>query len=271
MKKSIILIIFACCLLLSGCSAQSFESGDYHFKVRFPKELTVFVPGQTKADDPALKEYGLDTDTLTAFKEQQGGVFYAVGKQDEVYREVLVNVQETDYSKSLWQLQSTDIAAIDELLDEMIETFNTGGVEALQKGQFAQGKAYCVFLNLNSGQNTAGQIDSIYMCTIYNGLQYAVLYQANAPLTDDMQKEAQAIFDSFFITQTLANPNEEPKDTTTIRAVLIVIILLIFITVIVLITRSIHSQRKKTNEQQQYTPQFKDTLSSTSRKKDRKS
>lgn len=267
MKNRLLCIALLCCfLLLTACGSVQYESKDYHFTLHFPEEMSVFLPGQTVQDATATDKYGVDADALAAFG-QQGGVFYAVGEDNGVFREVTVLVQESTYTEELWQLKKEDTAAVEEFTDEIIESFNAGGVEVKQKGKFTQGKAYCVYVNVCNNDNS--EIDSIYLATVYNGLQYSILYQCNQPLTDALYEEAHGIFDTFYIHETLTPPDEEPRDTTKIQAVLVILLLLIVAAVIYLPIRIWGDRRHKQAETGTYVPQFEDTLKNTS-KKDRK-
>jgi hypothetical protein len=266
-KKLLTVFVALSLALLCACGTTRFESNDYHFTLRFPKEMTVFSPGDVAQNDPALEQFNITLEDLENFSKG-GGVFYAVQQTDDVYREVTVNVNQTTLSQEIKQLKKEDTKAVEDYTDKIIETFNTGGAQVKQKGKFTQGKAYCVFVNIQS-QNAKG-IDAIYMATIYNGLQYAILYQANTTITPEMEKQAHNLFDSFFINQTI-DPDGEPKDNTTKKAVLTLTLLLICVVGAVAVVRiSITNRRlkEKQKEQQPYTPQF-DLI--TNDKKDRKS
>ena len=254
--------------VLTACAAP-YESTDYHFTMQFPADMAVLVPGVTPADDPALAEYDISYDALTAFKESEGGVFYAVGKRNGVYREVLVNVQQTTYSQTVWQLKehSPDVA---EFQQELIDGFAEEGVQVVQKGQFPQGRAYGVYLNISSAGN--GQIDTVYFCTIYNGLQYTIFYQASAPMDDALIQESQDLFDTFLINKTLPDPNAEVRDTTTLQAVLVVGLILIAAALVALPLRAAAKRKRARNEERPYVPQFEDDLRTRAdhnKKKDR--
>ncbi len=266
-KKRLAFALLALVLLV-GCGSQKAESGDYHFTLRFPAAFTVFAKGAA-ADSSALTAFGLTEEDLTAFQTEENGVFYAVARDDDLTREVVVNVYQNDYAASLWRLREADADSINELTQDAIDDFAAAGVQALQKGQFAQGDAMFVFLNLRSGANTEpGVADTVYCTTVVNGLQYTILYQLNGPLTDRYQKEAQSIFDSFYLTETLQNPNEEPKDTAPANAMLVVVLLAALIFSGVLIARGVASARRRAGEEQPYRPQFEDDLK-TEKKKDK--
>jgi hypothetical protein len=268
MKKRLITgLVALSLLLLCACNGVRFESNDYHFNIRFPKEMTVFEPGKTEGNNPHLKEFDITLEDLDAFSKN-GGIFYAVQQKDDAFREVTVNVAQTVLSEEIWQLNKDDTKAVEEFTDKIIETFNTGGAEVLQKGKFTQGKAYCVYVNIKSG--AADGIDAIYMATIYNGLQYAILYQANTLITEEMTDQAHDLFDTFFITETLSPETEEPKDTTTQKAVLTLILMITLVISVVAIIRIFGTNRRlkeKEKEEQPYIPQF-DII--TDNKKDKK-
>ncbi len=267
MKKRLLFFLAFTLLFLCGCS-ETFESSDYHFTMKFPDDMKVFSPALTRADDPLLKEFDMDYDKLTSFGEE-GGVFYAVGEEDGVKKEITVSVQESTYTQEIWELNKKDTDLVTQFQDELIETFNVSGITVKQKGQFQQGKAYCVYLNIISGNYQ--QFDTVYMATIYNGLQYSILYCASQPMTQDDIDECHDMFDTFYISETLQNPNEEAKDQTTTKAVLVVILILIVVFLVIMILRMFaHKKRQEEAEKDPYVPQFTDTLAGGKRKEKRK-
>lgn len=267
MKK--MLLLFTVVLLLLGCAcSQKVESTDHTFTVKFPEYMTVFSPTATKKDDPRLSEHQLDYETLTSFGAE-GGVFYVIGEEDGVSKEITVNVQESSYTQELWELKKADTTTVTAFQDELIETFNVSGITVKQKGQFSQGRAYCVYLNIISGNVTS--FDTVYMATVYNGKQYSILYQASKPLTQDDIDECHGIFDTFYITKTLPNPALETKDPTTVKAVLVVILLLIALFVVVMVLRIFaHRRKQKEDEKDPYVPQFADAFATNKKSKEKR-
>ena len=267
MKKIVLLSMVVLLLLGCGC-AQKFESVDHTFTIKFPEYMTVFSPTATKKDDPNLEKHQLDYETLTAFGAE-GGVFYVVGEQNGVSKEITVNVQESSYTQELWELKKADTDLVAAFQDELIETFNVGGITVKQKGQFTQGRAYCVYLNIVSGN--AFSYDTVYMATVYNGKQYSILYQCSAAMTGEDIDECHDMFDTFYITETLQNPAVETKDPTTVKAVLVVILLAIAILSVVMVLRMLsHRKKQKEEEKDPYVPQFADAFDTKKQSKEKR-
>ena len=257
MKKWILLVIIGSLLITCGC-AQKWESTNHQFTIKFPKEMAVFSSAAIQKDDPNLETYGVTLEDLTAFAAE-GGVFYGVSKENGVTEEVTVSVQESSYTQELWELKKTDTATVSAFQDELIESFNTGGITVKQKGEFSQGRAYCVYLNIISGN--VSSFDTVYMATIYNGKQYSVLYKASQALTQDDIDKCHDMFDTFYITKTLPNPAQETKDTTTVKAILVVVLILIVILTAVMVLRMLsHRKKQKEEEKDPYVPQFADAF-----------
>ena len=267
MKKLILLLVLCALALGCGC-AQKVESADHTFNLKFPEYMTVFSPTATKKDDPRLSEHQLDYETLTSFGAE-GGVFYAVGEQNGVSKEITVNVQESSYTQELWELKKADTDLVTAFQDELIETFNVSGITVKQKGQFTQGRAYCVYLNIISGN--VASFDTVYMATVYNGKQYSILYQASAALTQDDIDECHDIFDTFYITKTLPNPANETKDPTKVKAFLVVVLLLIAVLGVVMVLRIFaHRKKQKEKEKDPYVPQFADAFDTNKKSKEKR-
>ena len=270
MKKNVLCLLLLLSLLfsLSGCNVE-YQSADHHFTVKFPESVHVFNPFTVQKDDPALATYGIAYDDLTAFG-QEGGVYFGVSQEDNGTRkEITVSVQESTYTQSLWELKKSDTQTVTEFQDELIENFNVSGITVKQKGKFQQGKAYCVYLNIVSGDFE--NYDTVYMATVYNGKQYSILYSSNQPLTGDDIDQCHGIFDTFYITETLDNPNLETKDQTTTKAVLILVLILIGAAFIALLV-FLFTQKRKHREQETepYTPQFTDSLSTPKKSKEKR-
>lgn len=265
MKK--LLLLSMVCLLLFGCAcSQKMESVDHTFTIKFPQYMQVFSPTATKKDDPRLAQNNMDYDALTAFGAE-GGVFYAKGEKDGIAKEITVSVQQSDYTTEIWELKKADTDLVSTFQDELIETFNTSGITVKQKGQFSQGRAYCVYLNIISGE--VASYDTVYMATIYNGKQYSVLYQASDPLTQEEIDECHGIFDTFYITKTLPNPAVEAKDPTTVKAFLVVILIAIAILTVVMVLRMLaHRKKQQEEEKDPYIPQFADAFATQKKNKE---
>lgn len=266
--KKLLLLLTVCTIALGCACAQKLESTDHFFTIKFPEYMTVFSPTATKKDDPALAQNGIDYETLTAFG-QEGGVFYVVGEQNGVSKEITVNVQESSYTQELWELKKADTDLVSTFQDELIETFNVSGITVKQKGQFTQGRAYCVYLNIISGN--VSSFDTVYMATIYNGKQYSILYQSTAALTGEDIDECHDMFDTFYITKTLPNPAVETKDPTKVKAFLVVILIAIAILTVVMVLRMFaHRKKQKEEEKDPYVPQFADAFDTKKQPKEKR-
>ena len=140
MKKLLLFFLAFTLLFLCGCS-ETFESSDYHFTMKFPDSMKVFSPSLTREDDPLLEEFDMDYDELTSFGEE-GGVFYAVGEEDGVKKEITVSVQESSYTTEIWELKKNDTDLVTQFQDELIETFNVSGITVKQKDSFNRARPY---------------------------------------------------------------------------------------------------------------------------------
>ncbi len=269
MKKLLLCLALVLMLLLCGCSTR-YENAAHTFSIKFPDSMQVFDASATGKDDPLLETYNVPYDKLQSFAADGGIYFAKTLEENGVTKEVSVSVQQSDYTKSLWELTGADESLVIEYQNELIESFQSNGITVKQKGKFQQGKAYCVYLNIISGNFDS--YDTVYMSTVYNGKQYSVLYQSAKPLTDKDVDQCHDIFDSFHVTETVANPLEEPKDNTVAKAVLVVIFILAIVLSIVFTIR-MFSHKKHLEEEEKndtYVPQFADTFSSTKKSKEKR-
>ncbi len=266
MKKLLLPLLIIVALLLTACGTEIYESNDAYFSIKFPKTMTVLSAGQTVSDLQLLADFDLTAEDMEGFFAD-GGIYYALEKDDTVKNELTISTTENDLASLWWSLPGGDMQKVNELQEEIIDGFTSGGITVLQKGDFRQGRVHCVFVTLSTG--AVDGTDAIYMATIANGLQYSVLYQSSAPITPQKEEEIQSIMDTFYVNEGVANPNEEQRDTTVLQAVLILIMILIAIALVVLVVRVIMVHRKKDDSRQIYIPQFEDTINAS--KKGRKS
>lgn len=253
-----------------------YEYADQHLKISFPDDMTVLTSAQS-ADDELLSQYALTREDLTSTFEN-GCVYYGMGTDGTVQRRVTVTVEESDYSKEIWQLKESEPETVQQFTDDIIEFFNTSGQQlnaagengyhVLNKGAFSQGGAYCVFVDV--APYGSEEYDSIYMATIINGKWYGVLYNTSQPITEQTEQEAHEIFNSFYITKTLSPNSGSSKNSSGTTALLVVLMAAIFITVTVLVVRIFVPARPKEDEGP-YVAQFEDTLelNRTKNKKDK--
>ena len=275
MKKSLLLLwIVLLAILLAGCNMTQYQNDTHHVKFSLPDDMTVYKPGDT-VDEALLRQYDLTKGDLTSLFSG-GCLYYAVGTKEDVQRKITLTVQESDYAKEIWQLKEGDTETINTFTDDIIEFFNTSGeqmgaessgYQVINKGSFAQKDAYCVFVDLAPYGSNA--YDSIYMATIYNGKWYAVLYNASKPITEDFEKEAHNVFDSFFITETLQPDGAPPKSKSGTQALLVVLLVAIVVALCFTIFRFLVPKREPVPEEE-YVSQFEDVteLYQTKRKKD---
>ena len=102
------LCIFAAAVLmfaLSSCGKVGYEDPESYFKISFPKDMKVFVMSDFSADDPALSEYDINPEEMTAFKQSEGGVFYA---KDRLGRSCSVAINGSDTTIDIWELKKSD-------------------------------------------------------------------------------------------------------------------------------------------------------------------
>ena len=82
MKRFLCLLTAAVMLLcLSSCGMTQYEDAESYFKISFPESMRVFEMANLSTDDPALSEYNIDPDVLTAFKNEDGGVLLCQGRK----------------------------------------------------------------------------------------------------------------------------------------------------------------------------------------------
>lgn len=266
MKRLIPLVLTLLLLTLVACGDVQYVSNDYHFQINFPEDMAVFSPIETKQDDPRLKEYGVNYEDLKSFGTEDG-LFYAVGQSDGVREEITVTVTETDFAQELWHLQEGDTTSINEFEALITESFTSSDYMVLSKGILQQKDACCIFLNVATG--AVDGVDLIYMATVYNGLHYAVTYQTSVATSPDDRQEIYKIFETFYMTEKVANPNEEPKDDTVAKAILAIVLILIVAALVVLVIRLLLVRKpKQTADSEEYTPLFQDSL--TKKTKDKK-
>lgn len=265
MKKIFLIFLAASLLLLCGCGVK-YENAAHQFSITFPETMTVLVPAQTKADDPVLKTFDISY-TYVEERAEDGTQYLAVSQEGDVKKEVCVNVKEDESTVELWALNKKDTELIGQFQTAMIDGLTELGYVVKQKGEFQQGDAYCLYLNVISGDNE--NFDTVYMATLYNGKQYSVLYRSTAALTQDDIDECHGIFDRFYITETLPNPNEEPRDTTVLKAMLVVLILAAVIFTVVCVIRWF-ALKKAPAEEETYVPQFADEFASSKKKEKKK-
>ena len=267
MKKIAVFCLALALFCLCGCSTQ-YENANYHFVVDLPETMHVFTLGETPENDPALKQYQVDHAMLTDFANG-GGVFFGVSQEENLRKEILISVQESDYTNELWELKSTDTEQIALFQDDLIESFQLDGYLVRQKGDFEQGRAHCIFLNIST--NRSKPFDAVYMATIFNGKQYSILYQCSEPLTQKEIDQSQEIFDTFYINKTLQNPSVETTDNTTAKAVLVVILILIVLAAVVMVLRLfVHKKRMEEAEKDPYIPQFANAFTTPKNKEKKK-
>ncbi len=265
MKKVYLLLLAATLLLLSGCGVK-YENTAHHFSITFPEHMTVLVPAETKEDNPALTTFGIPYENITTLAND-GAVYLAVSQEKDIKKEVIVNVKEDESTKELWELNKKDTALIGEYQTALIDGLTQSGYVVKQKGEFQQGDAYCVYLNVISGAHE--NFDTVYMATIHNGKQYSVLYRSTQPLSQEDIDECHGIFDRFYITETLPNPNEEPRDTTVLKAMMVVLILAAVILTVIFVVRWF-ALKKAPAQEETYVPQFADEFSSSKKKENKK-
>ena len=255
MKRILPLVLVCFLLLLTACGGQQVKSNDYHFQLTFPEDMTVFSPIETKPDDPRLAEFQISAEDLTAFG-QENGLFYAIRAQGDQRDEMTVTVSDSDYD--FWQLKESDTEAITEFESQMIASFEEEGFAVIHKGVLQQKDACCVFMTAASGRND--NIDLIYMATVYNGLYYAVTYQSSHAISDREKQEVYDVFETFYITETLANPDDPQPENTAARAVLVIVLIAIVAVLITLVLRFLLVRHPKHEPEQPYVPQFEDNL-----------
>lgn len=256
MKRILPIFLVCLLLLLTACSGQQMTSNDYHFQISFPDDMTVFSPIETKADDPRLAPLGISAEELSAFGENNG-LFYAVRVKDGVRDEMTVTVEPSEYSQDLWQLTESDAVAITTFEDDMKETFEAMGFQVKHKGILNQKDACCVFMTAASGK-TEG-IDLIFMATVYNGLYYAITYRSSHAISDQVKQDVYETLGTFYITESLPNPNASQTDDTVAKAILVIVLILIAAILFGLALRLLLVRRPKHQEEEQpYVPQFSD-------------
>ncbi|MBR6548243.1 MAG: hypothetical protein IKT68_01740 [Clostridia bacterium] len=274
MKRICLWVLIITAVLLVGCSTTQYQNDTQHMKVNLPDYMAVY-----DSDDPLdaalLKQYKLSVDEIQE-NRQNGCLYFALGTKDGVQRTVNVNVYEDDYTKEIWQLKEDDTDMVTGFMDDAIADINLAGQQfneltgdgwqVINKGQMHQGDAFCIYLDIAPYDSTA--YNSIYMATVYNGKCYSILYKASAPLTTESEGEAHDIFDTFYVTETLAAPGTEPENQSGLQAFLVVIVAAIVVALIVLVVR-LFVTKEKPESDGEYTEQFKEEVDLMTSKKNK--
>ena len=253
MKRFFLWLLILCLLLLTACNTVQYKSNDMHFQIDFPESMTVLSPITTKADDPALSEFGIEYEQLVNFGKEDG-VFYGVQKGEQGTEEMIVTVSETTLSQEIWHLKETDLSAVNEFEQTVMDSFTQSGLVVRQKGNLRQDDAYCFFVNV--GDETSTEIHLIYMATICNGLLYSVTYQSEAAADEEKQQDVYTVFESFYVTEISANPNDTAQNNTTGKAIAATLLIGITTAIVIVLIRIFTLRHRKQEDPADYTPQF---------------
>ncbi len=253
MKRIFLWLLILCLTVLTACNTVQYKSNDAHFQIDFPESMTVFSPATTKADDPDLEEFGIDYQQLVNFGKDDG-VFYGVEQGELGTEEIIVTVSETALSQEIWHLKETDLSAVNEFEQTVMDSFNSSGLVVRQKGNLRQDDAYCFFVNV--GETTSTDIHLIYMATICNGLLYSVTYQSEAAANEAKQQDVYAVFESFYVTEISANPNGSQGGNPVGKAIVAIVLILIAAAIVITLIRIFTLRHRKQDDPDDYTPQF---------------
>lgn len=253
------LCIFAAAVLmfaLSSCGKVGYEDPESYFKISFPRDMKVFVMSDFSADDPALSEYDISPEEMTAFKESEGGVFYA---KDSLGRSCSVAINGSDTTIDIWELKKSDSDTVVDVYKKIVSSFNGSGYTVVGKTEVDQGDAHYIYIEFSSMGTDI--VDTLYMTTVKNGLQYSIMYYAPGMTENDMN-EGQSIFDTAYITRTISNTEtQEQADARVRNATLAMIAVVILIIVVVAVGFAKHAgETKRRKDNGEYNPQFNDDL-----------
>ena len=122
-----------------------------------------------------------------------------------------------------------------------------------------QGDAHYIYIEFSSVGTDV--VDTLYMTTVKNGLQYSIMYYAPGMTENDMN-EGQSIFDTAYITRTISNTEtQEQADSRVRNATLAMIAVVILIIVVVAVGFAKHAgETKRRKDNGEYNPQFNDDL-----------
>lgn len=241
-------------LVLSSCGMTAYEDADSYFKISFPESMKVFVMNDFSPDDPALEEYGIDADEMSNFKEKEGGIFYA---KDNLGKSCSVAINGSDTTIDIWELKKSDSDTVIDLYKQIASSFNGAGYAVIAKTEVDQGDAHYIYIEFSSKGTDI--VDTIYMTTVKNGLQYSIMYTAEN-MTENDENEAHSIFDTAFITKTISNTETDEQAQQRVRnATLAIIAIVILIAVVVTVAFVKHAKEKKRKiDNGEYVSQFKD-------------
>ena len=157
----------------------------------------------------------------------------------------------------------TDVA-IREVTAEFIREnkdiyFNGNGYTVVGKTEVDQGDAHYIYIEFSSVGTDV--VDTLYMTTVKNGLQYSIMYYAPGMTENDMN-EGHSIFDTAYITRTISNTEtQEQADARVRNATLAMIAVVILIIVVVAVGFAKHAgETKRKKDNGEYNPQFNDDL-----------
>ncbi len=253
MKRIFLWLLILCLTVLTACNTVQYKSNDTHFQIDFPKSMTVLSPVTTKADDPALAEFGIEYEQLVNFGKEDG-VFYGVEKGEQGTEEMIVTVSETALSQEIWHLKETDISAVNEFEQAVMDSFTSSGLVVRQKGNLRQDDAYCFFVNV--GDATSTDIHLIYMATICNGLLYSVTYQSETAANEAKRQDVYTVFESFYVTEISQNPDGSQTGSTAGKAIVAIVLILIAAAIVITLIRIFTLRHRKQDDPADYTPQF---------------
>ena len=249
-----LLTVVAAVLCLSSCGRQWYQDEENYFKIAFPKDMHVFVMDGLSEEDPEFENYGVNFDELSAFHKDEGGIFLA--KSSDKQRECSVTVFGSTTTIGIWELKKSDSDMVIQVYKQLASSFNASGYAVVGKTEVEQGRGHYIFVELSTAGNDV--IDMLYMTTVKNGLQYSIVYTA-PEITDENRKEAEAIFDSAFITKTISQGDSNEARRNFVTTALIVIGILVVLSVILILVR-MRSQKRKERDSARYHAQFEDDL-----------
>ena len=203
---------------------------------------------------PTLEEYGIDADEMSNFKEKEGGIFYA---KDSLGKSCSVAINGSDTTIDIWELKKSDSDTVIDLYKQIASSFNGAGYTVIAKTEVDQGDAHYIYIEFSSKGTDI--VDTIYMTTVKNGLQYSIMYTAEN-MTENDENEAHSIFDTAFITKTISNTETDEQAQQRVRnATLAIIAIVILIAVVIVVAFVKHAREKKRKiDNGEYVSQFKD-------------
>ncbi len=247
-----ILTVCLIALCLSSCGEIWHEDEESYFKIAFPEDMKVFKMSEFTADNPDIEAYDLDVEQLESFRDNEGGKYFAKSVDG---RQCSVSIIGSETTINIWELKKSDGDMVTEVYKQLAKDFNSRGYSILGKTEVEQGGGHYIYMEMSSSGDEV--LDTLYMTTVKNGLQYQIIYYA-PEITSEIENSAHKIFDNAIITKTIRE-NTGEGNSKSAKLMLLGVGAAIII-VVVMMAASLSRRKRKEAEKEEYVPQFKDDL-----------